>query len=97
MLTLVRNVSNVLMACYEIDCCFSFNCYLFTFACAGSLWLCTSAWWRVGAALQLRCCSFGGLLWSVSVGFSSCGVRAQRSRLLGSRVVVARGLSCSAA
>lgn len=86
MLPLVRYVSHAFVACYQIDCWVFLNYYLFTFAYAGSLWLCTSALpGRVGASLQLRCCSFCGLSWSL--GLRSCGVQAPRSRLVGSGVV----------
>ena len=90
MLTLVRNVSNVLMACYEIDCCcFSFNYYLFSFACAGSSWLCTSA-----LVVASGGCPPVALLlvWRLAMERG-----LQELWLLGSRVVVAHGLSCSAA
>lgn len=99
MLPLVRNVPNVFMACYQIDCFLKIY-YLFAFACAGSVAVCKRS--RNGEWGLLPSCAaarFGGLLWRV--GLSSCGVQAPARRgawapeLVGS--VVACGLSCSVA
>lgn len=89
MLPLVRNVPNVFMACYQIDCFlkkFLFICFCL---CWVSVAVCKRS--RNGEWGLLPSCAaarFGGLL--RRVGLSSCGVQAQRARLLGSR---ARGLS----
>lgn len=95
MLPLVRYVSHAFVACYQIDCWVFLNYYLFTFAYAGSLWLCTSALLgRVGASLQLRCCSFCWLVvepWPQELRRAGSAVAARGLRSC------AHGLSCSAA
>lgn len=99
MLPLVRNVPNVFMACYQIDCFLKNLLFICFCLCWVSVAVCRrSVMVSGGCSPVALLLVFGGLLWawaSVAVACRLSGRSGWAPELVGS--VVACGLSCSVA